>query len=347
MCKLCDEGIPQHHSTSRRDFLKATAASGVAAAGAGADLFAPRPAEAHGADVPHDTGRRGRRYIIRGGAVMSMDPAVGDFPEADVLVEGKKILAVGPHLRAGGASVIDARGRVVMPGFIDTHHHQAWTAIRSAIPDSILINDGTGTASAEQNYFENVLAGIDRDDWLRPPLPAAGRLRQRAVRRAFTARRRRHDRARHLADPPLAAALRCGHRGASRYWPPRHAGLLRKRRQCRGEPVSARCEARGGDLVVRRSRRLHHGRRGLSRGADLQRGLEDRPRAEGPDRGAHPVTVRHPPDPRRARRGYRRRQQRHRARTRQCVHPHDRHVGQRLERGQEPGAHVSIRSRSR
>src|SRR5262249_58912603 len=30
---------------------------------------------------------------------------------------------------------------------------------RSAIPDSILINDGTGTASAEQNYFEHVLAG--------------------------------------------------------------------------------------------------------------------------------------------------------------------------------------------
>jgi hypothetical protein len=106
MCKLCDEGIPQHHSTSRRDFLKATAVSGIAAAGAGADLFAPRPAEAHGADVPHDSGRRGRRYIIRGGSVMSMDPAVGDFPEADVLVEGKKILAVGPHLRAGGASVI-------------------------------------------------------------------------------------------------------------------------------------------------------------------------------------------------------------------------------------------------
>ena len=47
-----------------------------------------------------------------------------------------------------------------MPGFIDTHHHQAWTAIRSAIPDSILIDDGTGTASAEQNYFNNVLAGF-------------------------------------------------------------------------------------------------------------------------------------------------------------------------------------------
>ena len=29
--------------------------------------------------------------------------------------------------------MIDARGRIVMPGFIDTHHHQAWTAMRSSI----------------------------------------------------------------------------------------------------------------------------------------------------------------------------------------------------------------------
>jgi 5-methylthioadenosine/S-adenosylhomocysteine deaminase len=54
---------------------------------------------------------------------MSMDPSVGDFPQADVLVEGKRILAVGPNLHAGSADVIDARGRIVIPGFIDTHHH--------------------------------------------------------------------------------------------------------------------------------------------------------------------------------------------------------------------------------
>ena len=157
MCKLCDEGHPQSHSSSRRDFLKTTAATGVAATGL--NLFAARLAAADRSHPPGDHGQRGRRYIIRGGAVMSMDPQVGDFAEADVLVEGKKIVAVGPNLRASGAAVIDARGRVVMPGFIDTHHHQAWTAIRSAIPDSILIDDGTETASAEQNYFENVLAG--------------------------------------------------------------------------------------------------------------------------------------------------------------------------------------------
>ena len=155
MCKLCDEGSPQNHSSSRRDFLKATAATGAAAAAS--DLFSPRRAPAHDSDVPEDSGRHGRRYIIRGGAVMSMDPNVGDFPQADVLVEGKKIIAVGPNLHAGGATVIDARGRIVMPGFIDTHHHQFETALRSFLADGILINDQSNTPSGSITYFEYIL----------------------------------------------------------------------------------------------------------------------------------------------------------------------------------------------
>src|ERR1700752_1366191 len=155
MCKLCDDGKPQSHSNSRRDFLKATAASGVAAAGA--NLFAPRPADAHRDDPPEDHGRRDRRYIIRGGSVMSMDPTVGDFPEADVLVEGKKILAVGPNLQAGGATPIDARGRIVMPGFIDTHHHQFETVLRSFLADGVLINDLSGSVSGSTTYYEFIL----------------------------------------------------------------------------------------------------------------------------------------------------------------------------------------------
>ncbi|MGB5082848.1 MAG: amidohydrolase family protein, partial [Burkholderiales bacterium] len=104
--------------------------------------------------------RRGRRYVIRGGAVMTMDPSMpnkGEFAQADVLVEGKKIVAVGPNLNAGGAGEIDARGKIVMPGFIDTHHHQFETALRSFLANGILINDQSGSASADPSYFEYIL----------------------------------------------------------------------------------------------------------------------------------------------------------------------------------------------
>jgi len=74
-----------------------------------------------------------------------------------VLVEGKKILAVGPNLHAGGAAEIDARGKIVMPGFIDTHHHQFETALRSFLANGVLINDQSGSASATPSYFEFIL----------------------------------------------------------------------------------------------------------------------------------------------------------------------------------------------
>ncbi|HKQ28171.1 MAG TPA: amidohydrolase family protein [Burkholderiales bacterium] len=102
-----------------------------------------------------DSGQPGRRYVIRGGRVMSMDPKVGDFASADVLVDGKKIVAVGPNLQAADAGEIDARGRVVMPGFIDTHHHQFETALRSFLANGVLLPDGT--APTVINYFEYIL----------------------------------------------------------------------------------------------------------------------------------------------------------------------------------------------
>jgi len=154
MCILCNQGRPQHHYFSRRNFLKSAAATGAAASTL--NLFAPRPAAAQDAPPP-DTGRNGRRYVIRNGAVMSMDGQVGDFARADVLIEGKKILAVGPSLNAGNAAEIDATGRIVMPGFIDTHHHQFETALRSFLADGVLINDGSGSVAGSTTYFEFIL----------------------------------------------------------------------------------------------------------------------------------------------------------------------------------------------
>src|SRR5690348_11244296 len=150
MCKLCDEGRPHKHFGSRRSFLKGAAAAGLGATSL--NLFAPRPAAAN--DPPMDSGRPGRRYIIRGGSVMSLDPQVGDFAQADVLVDGRKIRAVGPNLHAGGAAEIDATGRIVMPGFIDTHHHQSETVLRSFLADGVLL---PGTPGGDIDYYHYIL----------------------------------------------------------------------------------------------------------------------------------------------------------------------------------------------
>jgi 5-methylthioadenosine/S-adenosylhomocysteine deaminase len=155
VCKLCDQGKPQDHSQlGRRDFLKAS--SLTAAAAAGMSLFNTRPARAdNDEDPPEDSGRRGRRYVIRDGHVMTMDPDVGDFAKADVFIEGKEIVAIGPNLRVGGAREIDARGKIVMPGFVDTHHHQFETALRSFLADGLLFNDGQPHGAI--NYFQYIL----------------------------------------------------------------------------------------------------------------------------------------------------------------------------------------------
>jgi 5-methylthioadenosine/S-adenosylhomocysteine deaminase len=159
MCILCAQQSRNNRFMTRRSFLKGAAATGIAAAGL--NLFAPRPAPAQ-VTAPQGTGTPGRRYVIRGGAVMTMDPSLGgslkgEFAQADVLVDGKKILAVGPNVSAGGADVIDATGRIVMPGFIDTHHHQFETALRSFLADGILISDPGSGPSGNTTYYEFIL----------------------------------------------------------------------------------------------------------------------------------------------------------------------------------------------
>jgi 5-methylthioadenosine/S-adenosylhomocysteine deaminase len=144
-------------ATRRRDFLKTTTA-----AAAGASLFAAQAEASGGEQPPKDSGRRGRRYVIRGGAVMSMDQNVGNFEVADVLVEGRKIVDIRPDLRVADAGVIDARGRIVLPGFVDTHHHLFETAERAFLANGLLQDDGSGSPSAQPNYFEHILQGFAR-----------------------------------------------------------------------------------------------------------------------------------------------------------------------------------------
>jgi len=62
-----------------------------------------------------------KRLLIRGGRVI--DPAAGTDVAADLLVDEGRIVHVGPSLAPDSAEVVDARGLVVAPGFVDPHAH--------------------------------------------------------------------------------------------------------------------------------------------------------------------------------------------------------------------------------
>ena len=121
-CPCC---LPRH-GLSRRQFICTTAS--VAAASV---IGAPR---AEAAPVP------GRPILIKGGCVLSLDNAIGDFEQADVLIEGKKISAVKPNISAPNAQVIDASKCIVMPGFVDTHRHMWEGFLRNSLPDGSLLD---------------------------------------------------------------------------------------------------------------------------------------------------------------------------------------------------------------
>src|SRR5918911_124010 len=56
--------------------------------------------------------------LLQGGRVVAAD---GEY-DADVLIDGEKIAAIGA-IEANGATVVDVSGCIVMPGLIDNHTH--------------------------------------------------------------------------------------------------------------------------------------------------------------------------------------------------------------------------------
>jgi cytosine/adenosine deaminase-related metal-dependent hydrolase len=93
--------------------------------------------------------RGGGRLLLKGGCVVSLDSAVGEFENADVLIEGSRIVEVRPNITATGATTINAAGTIVMPGFIDTHRHMWEGPLRNILPNGLLSDytrDITGTA---------------------------------------------------------------------------------------------------------------------------------------------------------------------------------------------------------
>ncbi len=81
-------------------------------------------------------------YIIRGGTVVTMDGASRVIENGAVAVRRQRIVAVGMAAEISGryssARIINATGKVVMPGLINTHTHVPMTLFRGIADDLIL-----------------------------------------------------------------------------------------------------------------------------------------------------------------------------------------------------------------
>jgi cytosine/adenosine deaminase-related metal-dependent hydrolase len=71
------------------------------------------------------------KVLIKGATVLSLDRAVGNLVDGDVLIEDGLIAEVGRSLRARNAEVVDAADTIVMPGFVDTHRHLWQSLLRT------------------------------------------------------------------------------------------------------------------------------------------------------------------------------------------------------------------------
>ncbi|MFN3721415.1 MAG: 8-oxoguanine deaminase [Paracoccaceae bacterium] len=65
--------------------------------------------------------------------VVTMDASRWEVAGADVLLRGGVVAAVGQGLVAEGAEVVEARGCVVTPGLVNTHHHLYQTLTRAVL----------------------------------------------------------------------------------------------------------------------------------------------------------------------------------------------------------------------
>jgi 5-methylthioadenosine/S-adenosylhomocysteine deaminase len=112
---------------SRRTMLKGATAMGALLASTSGELLAQqapaRSAKGPAAPLPP----RGE-FIIRGATVLTMDPKINDLETGDVLVQGGAIVAVGSKINSTSAQIIEGRGMICMPGFVDTHWH-LWTSL--------------------------------------------------------------------------------------------------------------------------------------------------------------------------------------------------------------------------
>ncbi|KAB2881993.1 MAG: amidohydrolase [Albidovulum sp.] len=115
--------------------------------------------------------------LVTNGHVLTMDAGFTAFGEGAVAVSDGRIAAVGPMAEAAGVAareVIDARGGIILPGFVNTHCHAAMVLFRGLADDRPLdgflkavwaaeaahVTPATVRAGAALGFAEMALGGV-------------------------------------------------------------------------------------------------------------------------------------------------------------------------------------------
>src|SRR4051812_12007195 len=101
----------------RRAFMRGLAGVGTAAT-SGAIAPLAEAQQPTGVAPARGLPPRGE-FVIRNAYILTMDPALGDIEGGDVHVRDGAIISVGKTVRAPGATAIDGRNAIVLPGLVD------------------------------------------------------------------------------------------------------------------------------------------------------------------------------------------------------------------------------------
>ena len=161
------------------------------------------------------------KTLIRNAQVLTLDAADHEYPRADILVDGEAIAAIGPGPLPGAedATVIEASGKLAMPGLINGHFHSQANLLAGALANRPLElfmlfevpPYGTAEPDPRLVYLQTMLGAVEmlkagvtavHDDAFHNPHPTEGSIS--ALMRAY-------------ADSGLRATVSINHQNLVEY----------------------------------------------------------------------------------------------------------------------------------
>lgn len=93
--------------------------------------------------------------LIKNAAKIHTVAAQGTLENADILIENGKIKAIGKNLSAERAEVIDAKGKVITPGLIDSYSRIGLTEIE-AVSITVDFDEGTAPVVPQMRTYDAI-----------------------------------------------------------------------------------------------------------------------------------------------------------------------------------------------